>query len=183
MSLADNACFNILHSEWSNEHNALLKVYLGRTGQEAGFSSDDKIKVAQISVPIDISKVGEIGVTVTKAVCAGITQTDGNAVKGTIVVSEDAIKYTVRECSILSFDKNKVNILSSNNRNADVIYALYDSQGGLVNAYKENIGLKQGENEISPTGIDFGQAETVSIMIWDGIDSMRPLADKTTINN
>lgn len=183
MSLADNACFDISHSEWSNEHNALLKVYLGRTGQEAGFSSDDKIKVAQISVPIDISKVGEIGVTVTKAVCAGIAQTDGNAVKGTIVVSEDAIKYTVRECSILSFDKNKVNILSSNNRTADVIYALYDTQGRFVKMYKENIELKQGENEISPTGIDFGQAETVSVMIWDGIDSMRPLADKTTINN
>lgn len=183
MSLADNACFNILHSEWSNEHNALLKVYLGRTGQEAGFSSDDKIKVAQISVPIDISKVGEIGVTVTKAVCAGVMQTGSDALKGTVTVPGQPISYAIRECSVLSFDKNKVNILSSNNRTADVIYALYDSQGGLVNAYKENIGLKQGENEISPTGIDFGQAETVSVMIWDEIDSMRPLADKTTINN
>ena len=115
--------------------------------------------------------------------CAGIAQTDGNAVKGIIVVSEDAIKYTVRECSILSFDKNKVNILSSNNRTADVIYALYDTQGRFVKMYKENIELKQGENEISSDEIDFGESGTISVMIWDGIGSMRPLADKTTINN
>lgn len=183
MSLADNACFNILHSEWSNEHNALLKVYLGRTRQEAGFSSDDKIKVAQISVPIDISEVGEVTATVSGAICAGVVQTDGDAVKGTVTVPEQPVSYVIKKCSILSFDKNKVNILSSKNRSADVIYALYDSQGRLVKTYKENIGLKQGENEISPDGIDFGQAETISVMIWDGIGSMRPLADKTTINN
>ena len=183
MSLADNACFDISHSEWSNNNHASLKAYMGRTGQKTGFSSDSKIKVAQISVPIDISKVGEIGVTVTKAVCAGIAQTDGNAVKGTIVVSEDAIKYTVRECSILSFDKNKVNILSSNNRTADVIYALYDTQGRFVKMHKENIELKQGENKISSDGITFGESGTISVMIWDGTSSMRPLADKTTINN
>ncbi len=181
MSLTDNDCFDISHSEWSNENT--LKAYLGRTGQKTGFSSDSKIKVAHISIPIDISAVGNVTATVSSAICAGVIQTDSNALKGNVTVPEQPISYAIRECSVLSYDKNKVNILSSNNRNADVIYALYDSQGGLVNAYKENIGLKQGENEISPTGIDFGQAETVSVMIWDGIDSMRPLADKTTINN
>ena len=181
MSLTDNDCFDISHSEWSNENT--LKAYLGRTGQKTGFSSDSKIKVAHISILIDISAVGNVTATVSSAICAGVIQTDSNALKGNVTVPEQPISYAIRECSVLGYDKNKVNILSSNNRNADVIYALYDSQGGLVNAYKENIGLKQGENEISPTGIDFGQAETVSVMIWDGIDSMRPLADKTTINN
>ncbi len=181
MSLTDNDCFDISHSEWSDENT--LKAYLGRTGQKTGFSSDGKIKVAQISIPIDILTVGDVTATVSDAICAGVIQTDSNALKGNVTVPKQPISYAIRECSVLSFDKNKVNILSSNNRNADVIYVSYDSQGGLVNAYKENIGLKQGENEISPTGIDFGQAETVSVMIWDGIDSMRPLADKTTINN
>ena len=183
MSLADNACFDISHSEWSNDNHASLKAYMGRTGQKTGFSSDSKIKVAHISIPIDISTVGNVTATVSGAICAGIAQTDGNAVKGTIVVSEDAIKYTVRECSILSFDKNKVKILSSNNRTADVIYTLYDTQGRFVKMYKENIELKQGENEISSDGITFGESGTISVMIWDGTSSMRPLADKTTINN
>lgn len=183
MSLTGNDCFDISHSEWSNDNHVSLKAYIGRTGQKTGFSSDSKIKVAHISIPIDISAVGNVTATVSSAICAGVIQTDSNALKGNVTVPEQPISYAIRECSVLSYDKNKVNILSSNNRNADVIYALYDSQGGLVNAYKENIGLKQGENEISPTGIDFGQAETVSVMIWDGIDSMRPLADKTTINN
>lgn len=183
MSLADNACFDISHSKWSSGNQTSLKAYLGRTGQKTGFSSDEKIKVAQISIPIDISEVGEVTATVSGAICAGVVQTDGDAVKGTVTVPEQPVSHVIKECSVLSFDKNKVNILSSKNRSADVIYALYDSQGRLVNTYEENIGLKQGENEISPDGIDFGQAETISVMIWDGIGSMRPLANKTTINN
>lgn len=35
MSLTDNDCFDISHSEWSNENT--LKAYLGRTGQKTGF--------------------------------------------------------------------------------------------------------------------------------------------------
>ena len=108
---------------------------------------------------------------------------DSDALKGTVTVPGQPISYAIRECSVLSFDKNKVNILSSNNRTADVIYALYDTQGRFVKMYKENIELKQGENEISSDEIDFGESGTISVMIWDGIDSMRPLADKTTINN
>ena len=183
MSLADNTCFDISHSEWSNDNHVSLKAYLGRTGQKTGFSSEDKIKVAQISIPIDISKISEVTATVSNAICAGILQTDSEAAKGSVTIPLQPVSYVIKECSVLSFDKNKVNILSSKNRNADVIYASYDNQGRLVNMYKENIKLNQGENEISSDGIDFGQSETISVMIWDDIDLMYPLADKTTINN
>lgn len=183
MSLADNACFDISHSEWSNDNHASLKAYMGRTGQKTGFSSDSKIKVAHISIPIDISTVENVTATVSGAICAGVMQTDSDALKGTVTVPGQPISYAIRECSVLSFDKNKVNILSSNNRTADVIYALYDTQGRFVKMYKENIELKQGENEISSDEITFGESGTISVMIWDGTSSMRPLADKTTINN
>lgn len=183
MSLTGNDCFDISHSEWSNDNHASLKAYMGRTGQKTGFSSDSKIKVAHISIPIDISTVGNVMATVSGAICAGVMQTDSDALKGTVTVPGQPISYAIRECSVLSFDKNKVNILSSNNRTADVIYALYDTQGRFVKMHKENIELKQGENKISSDGITFGESGTISVMIWDGIGSMRPLADKTTINN
>ena len=183
MSLTGNDCFDISHSEWSNDNHVSLKAYMGRTGQKTGFSSDSKIKVAHISIPIDISAVGNVTATVSSAICAGVIQTGSNALKGNVTIPKQPISYAIRECSVLSYDKNKVNILSSNNRNADVIYALYDTQGRFVKMYKENIELKQGENEISSDEIDFGESGTISVMIWDGIDSMRPLADKTTINN
>lgn len=183
MSLTGNDCFDISHSEWSNDNHASLKAYMGRTGQKTGFSSDSKIKVAHISIPIDISTVGNVTATVSGAICAGVMQTDSDALKGTVTVPGQPISYAIRECSVLSFDKNKVNILSSNNRTADVIYALYDTQGRFVKMYKENIELKQGENKLSSDGITFGESGTISVMIWDGIGSMRPLADKTTINN
>lgn len=108
---------------------------------------------------------------------------DSDALKGTVTVPGQPISYAIRECSVLSFDKNKVNILSSNNRTADVIYALYDTQGRFVKMHKEKIELKQGKNKISSDGITFGESGTISVMIWNGTSSMRPLADKTTINN
>lgn len=183
MSLTGNDCFDISHSEWSNDNHVSLKAYMGRTGQKTGFSSDSKIKVAHISIPIDISTVGNVTATVSGAICAGVMQTDSDALKGTVTVPGQPISYAIRECSVLSFDKNKVNILSSNNRTADVIYALYDTQGRFVKMHKENIELKQGKNKISSDGITFGESGTISVMIWDGTSSMRPLADKTTINN
>ena len=71
MSLTGNDCFDISHSEWSNDNHVSLKAYIGRTGQKTGFSSDSKIKVAHISIPIDISAVGNVTATVSSAICAG----------------------------------------------------------------------------------------------------------------
>lgn len=96
MSLADNACFDISHSEWSNDNHVSLKAYMGRTGQKTGFSSDSKIKVAHISIPIDISAVGNVTATVSSAICAGVIQTDSNALKGNVTVPEQPISYAIR---------------------------------------------------------------------------------------
>lgn len=139
--------------------------------------------MAQISIPIDISTVGDVTATVTGAICAGISETDGDAVKGTVNVLEGTVKYTIRECSVLNVTQNKIDILSSKNCSADIIYALYDGKGRLTNTYKESIDLKQGENIISADETVFDESENVSIMIWDSVDSMYPLAEKTTINN
>lgn len=183
VSVTENDCFDIAHSKWDRESPASLKAYLGRTGQKVGFSSDDKIKIAQISIPIAVSQTGEVTASVSGASCAGVTQLAGNAVKGTVSVSDNTVKYRINECSILSFDKNKVNILSANDRKADVIYASYDDKGSLIKFHKESVELKQGENEISANAASFDKAKTVSLMIWDCIDSMTSLADKATINN
>ncbi len=182
VNIPTNDCFDISHSEWSNENHASLKTYFGRTGQKTGFSSDDKIKIAQISTPIDISQIGDVTVTISNAVCAGITQIDGNAVKGTVDLSDNPITYSIKECSILSFDKSTVNILSAKECNADIIYASYDSAGGLISAHRENVDLNIGENKIS-VNTAFDNSYSISVMVWDGIGSMRPIADKMTINN
>ena len=180
MKLTDNECFDISHSEQKNPNS--LKGYLGRTGQQTGFSSDDEIKVAEISVPVPITSAGEVTAMVSNAVCAGIYGLESDAVKGNVTVS-DTVRYVIKECSILSFNKDSINILSSKSRNADVIYASYDGSGNLINLRKENADLIQGENTVSISGIDFDKSETVSVMVWDSVNSMRPLADKLTINN
>lgn len=180
LRLVDNACFDSAYSEWNTDTHASLKVYLGRTGQKAGFSSEDKIKVAQISLPFDAA-VGEVTATVSNALCAGVVQTASDAVKGCVNVPLQPIRYVLRECSILSFDQSKVNLLSAQNRRAVILYASCNAEGRLVSTHIQTIDLKQGENELSLDGIDFGPFETLSVMVWDSTGSLRPLTDKATI--
>jgi len=52
----------------------------------------------------------------------------------------------------------------------------------LVSAHKENVTLQQGKNKLDVSGIDFTNSESISVMIWDSMASMRPFADKATIN-
>ena len=106
LRLVDNACFDSAYSEWNTDTHASLKAYLGRTGQKAGFSSEDRIKVAQISLPFDAA-VGEVTATVSNALCAGVVQTASDAVKGSVNVPLQPIRYVLRGCSILSFDQSK----------------------------------------------------------------------------
>lgn len=97
-------------------------------------------------------------------------------------VSATSIKYAVNECSVLDFSQDAVDILSSKAQNVDVIFAAYGENGKLVSAHKENITLHQGKNKLDVSGIDLTNSESISVMVWDSMISMRPLADKATIN-
>ena len=108
-------------------------------------------------------------------------QTASDAVKGCVNVPLQPIRYVLRECSILSFDQSKVNLLSAQNRRAVILYASCNAEGRLVRTHIQTIDLKQGENELSLDGIDFGPFETLSVMVWDSTSSLRPLTDKATI--
>ena len=147
-----------------------------------GFSSNERIKVTKIVIPIDVSSTGEFIADISNVICAGITETDGTAVKGEVKVSATSIKYAVNECSVLDFSQDAVDILSSKAQNVDVIFAAYGENGKLVSAHKENITLHQGKNKLDVSGIDLTNSESISVMVWDSMISMRPLADKATIN-
>ena len=147
-----------------------------------GFSSNERIKVAKIVIPIDVSSTGEFIADISNVICAGITETDGTAVKGEVKVYETSIKYSAKECSILDFSQDAVDILSSKAQNVDVIFVAYDENGKLVSSHKENVALQQGKNKLDVSGIDFTNSDSISVMVWDSMISMCPLADKATIN-
>ena len=58
----------------------------------------------------------------------------------------------------------------------------YDENGKLVSSHKENVALQQGKNKLDVSGIDFTNSDSISVMVWDSMISMCPLADKATIN-
>ena len=91
-------------------------------------------------------------------ICAGITETDGTAVKGDVKVYETSIKYSAKECSILDFSQDAVDILSSKAQNVDVIFAAYDENGKLVALTKKNVTLQQGKK------INLMSAELISLI-------------------
>lgn len=181
LSLADNECFDVSYSQWESGDGVSLKGYLGRTGQKSGFSSADKIKVAEIFIPEDAAKTGVVTAAVSSAKCAGVVKTDEAAVRGSVSVKEKEISYKIRECSVLNFGASGADILAASDCTADIICAAYDEDGNLLNAVKESAKLKQGENKIDITGQADG-AKTVSIMVWDS-GTMRPMAEKVTVNN
>ena len=63
-----------------------------------------------------------------------------------------------------------------------MIFVAYDENGKLVSSHKENVALQQGKNKLDVSGIDFTNSDSISVMVWDSMISMRPLADKATIN-
>ena len=83
-TLEKNECFDILHTTWNTDNRISVKGYLGRTGNKMGFSSNERIKVAKIVIPIDVSSAGEFIADISNVICAGITETDGTAVKGEV---------------------------------------------------------------------------------------------------
>ena len=160
------------------------RIPSGRTGNKMGFSSNERIKVLRkyVRIPIDVSSTGEFIADISNVICAGITETDVTAVKGEVKVYETSIKYSAKECSILDFSQDAVDILSSKAQNVDVIFVAYDENGKLVSSHKENVALQQGKNKLDVSGIDFTNSDSISVMVWDSMISMRPLADKATIN-
>ena len=180
--LKKNECFDILHTTWNTDNRISVKDTSEELVIKWGFRQTKELRLRKSSFPIDVSSTGEFIADISNVICAGITETDGTAVKGEVKVYETSIKYAVNECSVLDFTQNAVDILSSKAQNVDVIFAAYDENGKLVSSHKENVALQQGKNKLDVSGIDFTNSDSISVMVWDSMISMRPLADKATIN-
>lgn len=75
-------------SVWSEENGKLvLKAYLGITGNVTGFSSANKTKLAEISVPLKDSAKGNITAEILSALAAGVVSEDESAMNGTVTIT------------------------------------------------------------------------------------------------
>ncbi len=85
-----NGQFTSGTSTWAEENGKLiLKAYLGITGNVTGFSSDEKTKLAEISVPVKAGISGNITAGITAVKAAGVVGENESAMNGTVTVITD----------------------------------------------------------------------------------------------
>lgn len=94
--------FNITQSGWSEESGRLtLTAYLGKTGDEPGYTSQEKTLLASVSVPVKDGASGSITATLEKAACAGIITTEESALDGTVTVtSPSEVSVILENCDV-----------------------------------------------------------------------------------
>lgn len=84
---AANAAFTSGTSTWSEGNGKLVvKAYFGMTGNVPGFSSTEKTKLAEITVPLKAGAKGDITAELSEAKAAGIVSEDESAMNGTVSV-------------------------------------------------------------------------------------------------
>ena len=84
---AANAAFTSGTSTWSEGNGKLVvKAYFGMTGNVPGFSSTEKTKLAEITVPLKAGAKGDITAELSDAKAAGIVSEDESAMNGTVSV-------------------------------------------------------------------------------------------------
>lgn len=97
-----NANFNVSDSTWTTDgETLLLTAYIGKTGNEAGFSTEEKVKLATLTVPVKDGVSGKIRATVIKAATAGIVDAAEDAMDGETVISEpDYAEYHIADYDV-----------------------------------------------------------------------------------
>ncbi len=74
-------------STWTEENGKLiLKVYLGILNNVTGFTSTDKTKLAEITVPLKDGTKGNITAEISDAKAAGVVSEDESAMNGTVTI-------------------------------------------------------------------------------------------------
>ncbi len=75
-------------STWTEENGKLiLKAYLGILNNVTGFTSTDKTKLAEITVPLKDGTKGNITAEISNALTGGVVNEDESAMKGTVTIS------------------------------------------------------------------------------------------------
>ena len=83
-------------AEWAEDNGKLiLKAYLGMTGNVTGFSSSEKTKLAEISVPLKDGANGNITAEISDIKAAGVVGEDEAAKNGTVTITTDSASVFV----------------------------------------------------------------------------------------
>ena len=109
LSPAENDCFDIAYGQWSDT-DLTLNTYFGRTGEREGYSSDTRIKIADISVPADSIESAVVSAYIAQALCAGVQDTASAASKGAVTVLNGSADFYVYNFDISEYKNGNIYI-------------------------------------------------------------------------
>ena len=96
-------------SKWEEiDGKLVLKAYMGITGNVTGFTSTEKTKLAQISVPLKDSAKGNITAEILSALAAGVVSEDESAMDGTVTIGTSSASVFIPSYDVNG--DNKVDI-------------------------------------------------------------------------
>lgn len=105
-----NDKFSAGTSKWEEiDGKLVLKAYMGITGNVTGFTSTEKTKLAQISVPLKDSAKGNITAEILSALAAGVVSEDESAMDGTVTIGTASASIFVPSYDVNG--DNKVDIV------------------------------------------------------------------------
>lgn len=97
-------------SKWEEiDGKLVLKAYMGITGNVTGFTSTEKTKLAQISVPLKDSAKGNITAEILSALAAGVVSEDESAMDGTVTIGTSSASVFIPSYDVNG--DNKVDII------------------------------------------------------------------------
>ncbi len=94
--IGSNDQFTSRSSSWAADGEKLvLKAYMGITGNVTGFSSSEKTKLAEISVPLKDSAKGNITAEISDVKTAGVVSEDESTMNGTVTIGTSSASVFV----------------------------------------------------------------------------------------
>ena len=178
---AENECFDLSYSQWDKKSGSVsVTAYLGRSGQKTGFSSPEKLKIAEILIPAPSLTQSALTASFEYAECAGITDINSAAKKGTVTITTPTLAYCIKDFYISHFDNTSIRIIATTEKNAELIFAAYDNNQ-LADVVFTPVSLTKGENTVSIPQINAANNCRIQAMLWDSVITMTPLTESAYI--
>ncbi len=106
---------------------------------------------------------------------------------GSILIAENTTKLSTLKSSVeaiikVSFNANKETAIITGLEGEAIVLAATYNNGKLVAVTKETVTLEKAGTEVDIAGLSYEGSDTVKIMVWNSLESMKPLCSGCSVS-